>query len=114
LALILSDDDLDVAALRRNGQEEPFDSLSIGAKEQIAVLTRLAFADLLRERGTIAPVILDDALVNTDPSRFKRMMLAIRRAAKNLQIIVLTCDEAKWLQEGMAVARLADCIERRA
>ena len=62
--LVLSDDDLGVTALRRNGQEEPFESLSVGAREQVAVLTRLAFADLLRERGTIAPVDLDDALVN--------------------------------------------------
>lgn len=111
--LILSDDDLGVTALRRNGQVEPFESLSVGAREQVAVLTRLAFADLLRERGTIAPVVLDDALVNTDPNRFKRMVLAIRRAAKNLQVIVLTCNEAQWLQEGATTIRLADCIKSR-
>jgi wobble nucleotide-excising tRNase len=108
--LVLSDDDLGVTALRRNGQEEPFESLSVGAREQVAVLTRLAFADLLRERGTIAPVVLDDALVNTDPNRFKRMVLAIRKASKNLQIIVLTCNEAQWLQEGAPTVRLAECI----
>lgn len=108
--LVLSDDDLGVTALRRNGQEEPFESLSVGAREQVAVLTRLAFADLLRERGTIAPVVLDDALVNTDPNRFKRMVLAIRKASKNLQIIVLTCNEAQWLQEGAPMVRLAECI----
>jgi DNA repair exonuclease SbcCD ATPase subunit len=112
--LVLSDDHLGVTALRRNGQEEPFESLSVGAREQVAVLTRLAFADLLREQGTIAPVVLDDALVNTDPNRFKRMVLAIRKASKNLQIIVLTCNEAQWLQEGSPMIRLADCIRTRA
>lgn len=108
--VVLSDDDLGVTALRRNGRDEPFDSLSVGAREQVAVLTRLAFADLLRERGTIAPIVLDDALVNTDPGRFKRMMLAIRKAAKNLQIIVLTCNEVQWLQEGAPTIRLSDCV----
>ncbi len=108
--LVLSENDLGVTALRRNGQDEPFDSLSVGAREQVAVLTRLAFADLLRERGVVAPVVLDDALVNSDPRRFERMVLAIRRAAKNLQIIVLTCDEADWVQAGAPMIRLADCI----
>ena len=108
--LVLSEDDLGVTALRRNGQDEPFESLSVGAREQVAVLTRLAFADLLRERGVVAPVVLDDALVNSDPRRFERMLLAIRRAAKNLQIIVLTCDEADWVQAGAPMIRLADCI----
>jgi DNA repair exonuclease SbcCD ATPase subunit len=108
--LVLSEDDLGVTALRRNGQDEPFESLSVGAREQVAVLTRLAFADLLRERGVVAPVVLDDALVNSDPRRFERMMLAVRRAAKNLQIIVLTCDEADWVQAGAPMIRLADCM----
>lgn len=108
--LVLSEDDLGVTALRRNGQDEPFEFLSVGAREQIAVLTRLAFADLLRERGVIAPVVLDDALVNSDPRRFERMLLAIRRAAKNLQIIVLTCDEADWVQAGAPMIRLVDCM----
>lgn len=108
--VVLSDDDLGVTALRRNGRDEPFESLSVGAREQVAVLARLAFADLLRERGTIAPIVLDDALVNTDPGRFKRMMLAIRKAAKNLQIIVLTCNEVQWLQEGAPTIRLVDCV----
>jgi energy-coupling factor transporter ATP-binding protein EcfA2 len=112
--LVLSEDDLGVTALRRNGQDEPFESLSVGAREQVAVLTRLAFADLLRERGVVAPVVLDDALVNSDPRRFERMLLAIRRAAKNLQIIVLTCDEADWVQAGAPMIRLQDCIGMRA
>ena len=112
--LVLSENDLGVTALRRNGLDEPFESLSMGAREQVAVLTRLAFADLLRERGVVAPVVLDDALVNSDPRRFERMLLAIRRAAKNLQIIVLTCDEADWVQAGAPMIRLANCIGARA
>lgn len=110
--LVLSDSDLGVTHIRRAGQDEPFGSLSVGAREQIAVLTRLAFADLLRERGVEAPVVLDDALVNSDPRRFERMLLAIRRAAKGLQIIVLTCREADWIQAGAPVIRLSDCVSK--
>ncbi|HTT85402.1 MAG TPA: AAA family ATPase [Rhizomicrobium sp.] len=110
--LVLSENDLAVAYLRRGGQDEPYESLSVGAREQLAVLTRLAFADLLRERSIVAPVILDDALVNSDPSRFESMLLALRRAARELQIIVLTCHEAAWMQSGAPVIRLAACVER--
>lgn len=75
--LVLSEDDLGVTALRRNGQDEPFESLSVGAREQVAVLTRLAFSDFLHERGVIALVVLDDALVNSDPRRFERMPIQL-------------------------------------
>jgi len=108
--LVLSDADLGITHLRRAGHDEPYDSLSIGAREQIAVLTRLAFADLLRERGILAPVILDDALVNSDPRRFESMVLALRQAARELQIIVLTCHETAWMQAGAPVVRLTSCM----
>ncbi len=108
--LILSDDDLGVTHLRRSGQDEPYGMLSVGAREQIAVLTRLAFADLLLERGITTPVILDDTLVNSDPRRFESMLLAIRRAARAQQIIVLTCHESAWMQSGAPVIRLAACM----
>jgi uncharacterized protein YhaN len=41
----------------------------IGTREQLAVLTRLGFVDLLREQGQPAAVVLDDALVYADDSR---------------------------------------------
>jgi uncharacterized protein YhaN len=43
-ANIVLDEQLRIAALQRAGQREDFDVLSGGTKEQLAVLTRLAFA----------------------------------------------------------------------
>ena len=57
--LRLNEDDLEIVSLHRDGVEEPFTTLSIGAREQFAVLTRLALADLLREKGRPVVLILD-------------------------------------------------------
>ncbi|MXW40250.1 MAG: hypothetical protein F4Z75_03685 [Synechococcus sp. SB0668_bin_15] len=108
--LRLKEDDLELVSLRRGGIEEPFANLSIGAREQVAVLTRLALADLLREKGRPVVLILDDPLVNSDDERFRRMELALTRAANSsLQIIILTCHEARYETLGAKIIRLADC-----
>ncbi len=107
--LRLNEDNLEILALRRGGVEEPFAALSIGAREQVAVLTRLALADLLREKGRPVALILDDPLVNSDDERFRRMELALRKAAASLQIVVLTCHEARYESLGAKIIRLADC-----
>ena len=107
--LRLNEDDLEIVSLRRGGVEEPFLSLSVGAREQVAVLTRLALADLLREKGRPVALILDDPLVNSDDERFRRMELALRKAAATLQIVILTCHEARYETLGARIVRLADC-----
>lgn len=55
--------------VRRNGQDEDVERLSGGMREQLSVLTRLAFARLLARDGRPTPVILDDALVYSDDDR---------------------------------------------
>ena len=107
--LQLNEDSLEIVSLRRDGVDEPFATLSIGAREQVAVLTRLALADLLREKGRPVALILDDPLVNSDDERFRRMELALRKAAASLQIVVLTCHEARYESLGAKIVRLADC-----
>jgi hypothetical protein len=107
--LELGQDTLDIRHLRRGELDEPFDCLSIGTQEQLAILTRLAFADFLRERGQPAAVILDDALAYSDCNRFDRMQLVLRKASKNLQVIVLTCRELDYIGRGLPIVRLADC-----
>jgi uncharacterized protein YhaN len=102
-------EDMDIVGLRRGDVEEEFQALSLGTREQIAVLTRLAFADLLRENGQPAAVLLDDAIVFADDERFKRMLHILRKAAKKTQIIVFTCRERDYLAAGAPIVRLADC-----
>lgn len=47
----------------RNGISDDINVLLGGAYEQIAILTRLAFAKLMAKQGRQVPLILDDALV---------------------------------------------------
>ncbi|KTD57020.1 hypothetical protein Lsan_2642 [Legionella santicrucis] len=59
------DEEFCLQHILRNGIREPFENLSIGTREQLAILLRLAYANLLAEKGASVPVILDDALVNS-------------------------------------------------
>ena len=96
--------------LRRDGVEEAYGSLSVGAREQLAVLVRLAFASLLAEREGEAPcLILDDALVYADETRFEAMKAILQRVARDMQIIVLTCRPRDYYGLDARYLRLDDC-----
>lgn len=84
-------DDFRPSTLMRSGREEAAEDLSKGTQEQIAVLTRLAFADLLLSKGKPASLILDDALVFADDDRFETMTEILSEAAKRMQVIILSC-----------------------
>jgi uncharacterized protein YhaN len=86
------DDEFRLTGVIRDGEDaEAFLRLSGGTREQIAVLTRLAFAEILIDQGKPATVILDDALVFSDDDRMDRMFDVLGAAAKKTQMIVLTC-----------------------
>ena len=88
------DEDLNITGMsRRAGYEESFDHLSMGTQEQIAVLVRLAFAEMLVDQGAPAAVILDDALVFSDDQRMGLMFDILSHAARRVQIVVFTCRE---------------------
>jgi DNA repair exonuclease SbcCD ATPase subunit len=76
----------------------PFDSLSKGAREQVAAAVRLAIAELLAadHDGTL-PVVFDDAFAHSDPERVNALhrMLDLA-AARGLQVVVLTCNPADY------------------
>lgn len=108
---VLDPEDFRLAKLQRRGVAEGFDTLSVGTREQLAVLVRLAFARLLLEREGEAPcLILDDALVYADEGRFEVMKAILQRAASDLQIIVLTCRPRDYLGLDAAYLRLEDCL----
>ena len=93
-AEISMDEDLKVTGMSRgSGYEERFDHLSMGTQEQIAVLVRLAFAEMLVDQGAPAAVILDDALVFSDDQRMGLMFDILSHCAKRVQIVVFTCRE---------------------
>lgn len=95
-----------LAGLQRGSVMEPYESLSVGAREQLSVIARIAFADLLAEQGITAPIILDDALVYSDDDRFTGAMKAIGEAGARHQILILTCHEARYRALGYPVAHL--------
>jgi uncharacterized protein YhaN len=102
-------EELVLTGIRRESATEPFEDLSIGTREQLAVLVRLAYADLLSEQGMPVTVILDDALVNSDDERRDRMKAILYQAAKRYQVLVLTCHEREYRDAGGTFIRLADC-----
>jgi uncharacterized protein YhaN len=103
---LMLDEDLHITGVRRNGLEEEFARLSDGTQEQIAVLTRLGFAELLLDQGRPATVILDDALVFSDDDRIERMFDIMTRAAERMQIIVLTCRKRLFARLGAPILRI--------
>lgn len=86
--------------LERSGASEDIARLSEGTQEQLAVLVRLGFGRLLAERGAPVPLILDDALVYADDRRIEQMFDALKLAARNHQVLVLTCRERTFASLG--------------
>ena len=105
--LLIDDATLLPTALTRNGQEEPLDILSGGTREQLAILTRLAFARLFAASGRPVPVILDDALVHSDDDRIEAMFDALHRTARDQQILVFTCRQRAFAALGGERATVA-------
>ena len=62
-------EDLQLQSITRAGTEEGCTHLSRGTQEQLAVLTRLAFADMLLEKGRPVSLILDDPLAYSADAR---------------------------------------------
>jgi len=102
----LIDEDLLLTGIERGGTTEVFNDLSIGTREQLAVLVRLACADLLSEAGVPVTVILDDALVNSDDERRERMQAILYQVARRYQILLLTCHGREYRDTGGTFIRL--------
>lgn len=101
-ALSFDSESLLPTGLMRDAAEETLDDLSGGTKEQIAILTRLAFARLFARQGRHIPIILDDALVYSDDDRIIKMFTALTRVAQDQQIIVFSCRQLAFQDLGGA------------
>jgi hypothetical protein len=101
-------DDLSPGPITRTGPRGPergeFEELSVGTREQMGIVARLAYADLLQEAGRPTLLILDDALVNTDEERLAQMKRVLYDAAARHQVLVFTCHPGAWRDLGV-VAR---------
>ncbi|TCI00716.1 hypothetical protein EJV46_01215 [Roseococcus sp. SYP-B2431] len=93
-------EDLGLESVIRGGIVEGCANLSRGTQEQLAVLTRIAFADLLLEQGRPVSLILDDPLVYSDDARLDLMVEILTEAATRMQVILLTCRDRAFRHIG--------------
>ncbi|MBI1170019.1 AAA family ATPase [bacterium] len=101
-ALTFDSESLLPAGLTRGQAEETLEDLSGGTREQIAILTRLAFARLFARHGRHMPIVLDDALVYSDDDRIIKMFTALTRVAQDQQILVFSCRQLAFQDLGGA------------
>jgi hypothetical protein len=94
-------EDLRIRSRTLDGKTVPYESLSIGAREQLGVLTRLAGAMLVAVDGGV-PVMLDDTLGFSDPRRLEAMGAVLSMAGQQCQVIVLTCYAERYGHVGGA------------
>ncbi len=86
-----------------------FDSLSGGAKEQVAAAVRLATAEILASNyDGCLPLVFDDAFAYADPERVQALQRMLDLAAtRGLQVIVLTCTPSDYIGLGARNIRLS-------
>jgi len=92
------DENLAIASRTANGRTVPFKDLSVGTKEQLDLISRLACALLVSQEG--GPLILDDALGSTDKERLEAMGAVLSVAGRECQVIILTCMPERYQHVG--------------
>ena len=81
------------AGVEAGGQRRDVRELSVGTKEQLAMLFRVVVASLLR-----TTLLLDDQLVQSDPSRLRWFRDEFQRCTEGgTQIIIFTCRPDDYL-----------------
>lgn len=80
------------------GGARPFETLSGGAREQVAAAMRLAMAEVLAaDYGGCLPIVFDDAFAYSDPNRVQAVQRMLDLASTHgLQVIVLTCTPSDY------------------
>jgi hypothetical protein len=72
--------------------------LSVGTREQLSTLYRVALADYLS-----TALVLDDQLVQSDDGRMEWFRQMLNEKARKFQIVVFTCRPDDYLQNGKRV-----------
>lgn len=90
------DDKMAVTQLIDGETEHDPDDLSSGAREQLDLVTRVALGETYAERYGRTVMVLDDALLYTDPRRHDRIKQVLQRAGDALQILILTSHPDRY------------------
>lgn len=89
------DPHLAATGLEVRGGARDIGALSVGTQDQLATLFRLCIAEELQ-----SALILDDHLAQSDSGRIGWFRTALREAAQQVQIVVLTCRPEDYLLPG--------------
>ncbi len=83
---------LRVQNIAAGGGQRAVDVLSVGTRDQLATLLRLAIAERIG-----SAIILDDQLVQSDQTRLEWFRAALHQAAALVQVVVLTCRQDDYM-----------------
>jgi hypothetical protein len=89
---------LETEGVVQGGQTRGQDRLSVGTREQLATIFRLALAQQLK-----SALVLDDQLVQSDLQRMAWFSTVLREAASGIQILVITCRPEDYLGDRPAL-----------
>jgi len=94
-------DDLDFSVRLWGGQQMPRAradlQLSMGARDQLYLIVRLAIAEFLSRGQSALPLLLDDPFATSDDDRAAAgMKLLIEHFTKDHQLILLTCHRRRY------------------
>ncbi len=90
------DDSLVPEGLLRGADAGELAALSVGTQEQVGLIARLAYADLLQAAGRPTLLILDDAVTHTDSVRREAVKRLLLEAATRHQLLLFTCHPEAW------------------
>ena len=82
---------LSTESIEAAGSKRELSRLSVGTRDQLATVLRLTIAEKLG-----STVVLDDQLVQSDPSRMRWLYEFMVQCAKEFQILVLTCHPDRY------------------
>jgi uncharacterized protein YhaN len=89
-------DSFEITSRIMDHKEVEIEYLSTGAKEQLAILIRLALTQIVQV-GEPFPVILDDEFAHSDPDRIAMMNNIFGDFGDDQQFIMLTCTPEKFI-----------------
>lgn len=96
------------ALVRESSGAGALQELSFGLQEQIGLIGRLAYADMLREAGHPTLLILDDTLVHSDANRMAKMKRPLFDAATRHQVLIFSCHPENWRDIGAEIRDMHD------
>ena len=104
--------ELTTTGIELGGESRDHESLSVGTREQLALVLRLAIAEVLKSF-----LIMDDQFTHSDPERVSRIREVLQAVSGEVQVIVFTCHPDVYLVgqggSGQRDVDLSGCLRRQ-